>query len=124
MLSHAALKKLESLQKKKSKDLWWENNIPDSYDPLEIRTAQKFPKKILLNRRNLEQIIAFRTGHGDLPHTKIVLSIQTLIFIANMVHPRHKPIFFSVESYDDGVVARMGQSAHSSQKCLEHQKKL
>lgn len=63
--SAAALEQWHSIQQKQSRINWWNNNIPNNYAELEIKTAPNFPKELLLSRKALGQLIAARTGHGD-----------------------------------------------------------
>ncbi|KAI1000193.1 hypothetical protein K3495_g8005 [Podosphaera aphanis] len=64
-LSIASHAKWLSTQMSQAREKWWKDHIPLSYARFEINNAPAFPKKLLLDRKALGQIIAARTGHGD-----------------------------------------------------------
>lgn len=63
--SIATLEQWHSTQQKKIRINWWNHNTLMKYARLEIRTAPRFLKELLLSRKALEQLIAARTGHRD-----------------------------------------------------------
>lgn len=44
---------------------WWNNEMPEAYQPLELKAALGCPKELALPRAILHHLLAARTGHGD-----------------------------------------------------------
>lgn len=63
--SLAHLEYWHELQTAKARAEWWNHSLPEAYKQLEIYTAPKFPKELLLSRKALGRVSAARTGHGD-----------------------------------------------------------
>ncbi|KAI1005071.1 hypothetical protein K3495_g3142 [Podosphaera aphanis] len=63
--SSSALGKWNGEQIKLARDNWWQTSRPPTYTQFEIRNAPSFPKELLLSRKDLGQVVAARTGHGD-----------------------------------------------------------
>ena len=61
----AYVKGLARAKTKRDHQIWWHNNIPEAYMPLNLKATLKCPTELGMERPVLHQLLAARSQHGD-----------------------------------------------------------